>query len=245
MLWHKAWLESRGRFFVCLAMCLLPSLDLVFWQKTLLPGDIDGPQLYLKNLHTHHMGLSILWVLAAVLLGLGGLVREKAIGSSSLTLSLPVSRTYLIAVRICVGIAQAMALAVVPWNANLVISLIRGMPYSLSQAANLVFLLVTVGMVCFAAGVFVSSLVEGEYTAAALAYAPVVLQSYLFGSIEQLKKMDIFVLVTGSNYVDKQTYLFAGALPWSIIFGSILVSALMVFASVVVTDRREFGFLTR
>jgi len=52
--------------------------------------------------------------------------------------------------------------------------------------------------------------------------------------------MDIFVLVTGSNYVDKQTYLFAGALPWTIIFGSILVSALMVFASVVVTDRREF-----
>jgi hypothetical protein len=39
MLWYKAWRESRGRFFVCLALCLLPSLNLFFWQKTLLPGD--------------------------------------------------------------------------------------------------------------------------------------------------------------------------------------------------------------
>lgn len=240
MLWYKAWRECRGRFLVCLALCLLPSLNLFFWQKTLLPGDIDDPSLYFKNLYIHHVGLSILWVLSAVLLGLGGLVREKAIGSSSLTLSLPVSRTHLIAVRVCVGVSQAMALAAVPWIANLLISMFRGMPYSLSQAAYLVFLLVAVGIVCFAVGVFISSLVEGEYTAAALAYAPVVLQSYLLGSVDQLKKMDIFVLAGGGNYVNQQTYLFAGPLPWSIIFASILVSALMIFASVVVTHRRDF-----
>jgi ABC-2 type transport system permease protein len=223
-----------------MAMCLLPSLNLLFWQKALLPWEIDGPEFYLKNLHTHHVGLSVLWVLAAVLLGLGGLVREKAVGSSSLTLSLPVSRARLIAVRVAVGVSQSMLLAVVPWIGNLLISWIRGMPFSLSQAASLVFVLVGAGIVCFAAGVLISSFVEAEYTAAALAFAVVVLQSYLFGQVEQLKQLDIFVLVTGTNYINKQTYLFSGALPWSIIFGSILLSITMVFASTMIIQRRDF-----
>src|SRR5579863_421549 len=100
MLWYKAWIESRARFGVCIALCMVPALNFVFWKKNLLPGDIDGPPLYFKILSFSHIGLAIFWIFSSVLLGLGGLLREKAVGSSPFTLSLPVSRTRMVVVRV-------------------------------------------------------------------------------------------------------------------------------------------------
>jgi hypothetical protein len=47
--------------------------------------------------------LVFLWIFVVVLLGMGGIVREKAIGTSSLSLALPV-RARLMGVRVAMGV---------------------------------------------------------------------------------------------------------------------------------------------
>src|SRR5580692_9859553 len=107
---------------------LLPVYNFLVWKKFLLPGEIDDRSFYLKTLFGYHIAAALIWLFSVILLGLGGLARERAIGSSSLTLTLPVSRTYLVGVRIAVGVLQAIALAIVPWFSYFCMSHFRWTP---------------------------------------------------------------------------------------------------------------------
>lgn len=240
MLWYKAWRETQGRFFVCFALMMLPSYNFLLWKALVLAGEIDGPVVYYKTLYTHATGAAFIWVFAAMLLGWGGLLRERQVGSSSFTLTLPVSRVRLIAVRVGTGLLQTIALAVTPWIVNIAISVFRRTPFSLHQAACCILFLAGGGMVWFAAALLVSSLVENEYTAAAVTYALVVLSFVVSDKVDQLKELNPISLVTGLDYVDKQTYLFSGDLPWVTILGSLSVAILMVVAAMAITQRRDF-----
>jgi ABC-2 type transport system permease protein len=240
MLWYKAWRETRARFLVCLALMLIPVYNFLTWKKFLFPGDVDGPQLYFKTLFEHHVGAAMIWLFSAVLLGLGGIVTERATGSSSLTLSLPVSRLQVVTARAGVGILEAVALALVPWLLNCGISAYRQTPFSISQAASCFLLLAGGGMVCFTVAILVSSLVEAEYTAAAVSYGVVILSFVLSENIDRLRPLNIFALVTGLDYIDKHTYLFNGALPWPALLGSLTIAAAMLIASVAIVRRTDF-----
>lgn len=240
MLWYKAWLETRWRFLVCLALILLPAYEFFHLGTTLRSWEVDEPFPYFRRLFYSHAGSATVWQFAAIFLGLGGLVRERATGSSSLTLTLPVSRGRLVGVRVGVGVVEATALAVAPWVANLLTSAFRGTPFSASQAACCILLLAGGGMVYFAMAVLVSSVVEGEYTAVAIAFGVVILAYALSRDVEWLKALNLFPLVTGSGYVNKETFLFPEALPWSSILASLSVAGLMVFASIAIIQRREF-----
>src|SRR5215471_9203638 len=98
-----------------------------------------------------------MWVMAVVLLGMGGIVREKALGTSSLTLSLPVSRTRLMRVRVGMGVLQAVVLAVLPWATVFAVSWMARMPILIAQVGLYVLLLVGGGLIYFALAVLVSS----------------------------------------------------------------------------------------
>jgi ABC-type transport system involved in multi-copper enzyme maturation permease subunit len=185
----------------------------------------------------------IVWILSVVLLGMGGLLREKATGTSSLTLSLPVSRAHLLAVRIAVGILEAISLGVVPWVTIFLVSSAGGMPVSfmsvlLRQVSFYAFLLVAGGLVYFAMAVLVSSLVEGEYTAPAVAFGLVFLAAILFDA--WLRRFNLWRLVTGDFYIDRNTYLLSGHFPWLGTLASLFVAALMLLVSVRVIQAREF-----
>jgi ABC-2 type transport system permease protein len=180
----------------------------------------------------------IVWILSVVLLGMGGLLREKAAGTSSLTLSLPVSRAHLLGVRIAVGILEAITLGVVPWATIFVVSSAGGMPVLLRQVAFYVLLLVAGGLVYFAMAVLVSSLVEGEYTAPAVAFGLVFLAAILFDA--WLRRFNLWRLVTGDFYLDRKTYLLSGHFPWLGTLASLSVEGLMLLASVRVIQKREF-----
>jgi ABC-2 type transport system permease protein len=182
--------------------------------------------------------LVIMWVLSVVLLGMGGIVREKAIGTSSLTLALPVSRRRLLSVRVGMGIVEAMVLGLVPWTAVFCVSSFAGNPISITQVASYVLLLVGGGLVYFALAVLVSSLVSGEYTAPALAFGIVLLAAMLFDA--WLRQFNVWRLVTGDFSIDRSTYLLSEHLPWLGIFSSLSTAALMLLTSTIVVQRREF-----
>ena len=180
MLWYKAWLETRGRFLACLITLTLFCFIFVHHaQEIAFRGDglsrPGGPADFYRLLYVNQQFLVIMWVVSAVLLGMGGLVREKSVGVSTFTLSLPVSRARLFGVRVATGIFQAAALAILPWCAVFLASSSAGMPIRLSQVSSYILLLLGGGFSYFAMAILVSSFVEGEYTAPAISFGVVLL----------------------------------------------------------------------
>src|SRR5262249_54311257 len=149
---------------------------------------------------------------STVLVGMGGIVYEKAVGTSSLTLSLPVSRTRAQVVRAAVGTFEVAALGVVPWLTVFIICSAEKMPVSVNQVAFYVSLLICGGLLYFALAVLVSSLVEGTYT------APAVAIGFAFVSVivvdEWSKRLNVWRFITGGLYLDKHTFLLSAPFPW-------------------------------
>jgi ABC-2 type transport system permease protein len=130
--------------------------------------DEVSPDYYNYVFFAGHQILVMMWALAVTLIMMGGLLRERATGSSAFTLALPVSRARFMLVRIGMGLAQAVVLAIVPWVAMFMIGDIFGKTHSASQAAFYLLLLLGGGLVFFAMAVLISSLISGEYTALSL-----------------------------------------------------------------------------
>ena len=236
MLCYKAWLETRSRFLTCLATLTLFSGIFVHHAQGIIRPEWKSD--FNRLLFVNQQFLVIMWILSVVLLGMGGIVREKAIGTSSLTLGLPVSRVRLLGVRVGMGALEAIVLGVVPWIAVFVVSSFARKPISITQVASYVLLLVGGGLIYFALAVLVSSVVSGEYTAPALAFGIVLLAAMLFDA--WLRQFNVWRLVTGDFSIDRNTYLLSGHLPWLGIFSSLSIAALMLLASIIVVHRREF-----
>jgi hypothetical protein len=239
VLWYKAWLETRARFLTLLATVTAVCGFFVHHALgDLVPGwrmERDFDRLLLVNQQI----LVFLWIFGVVLLAMGGIVREKAIGTSSLTLVLPVSRARLVGIRVGLGIIEAIALGVVPWTAVFVVSSLAGMPILIAQVGLYLLLLVGGGLVYFAAAILVSSLVSGEYTAPSVAFVAILLSTILSDAYLPLC-LNNRRLVTGAFSVDTITFLLSGHLQWLGILASLFAAGLLLWASIMVVQRREF-----
>jgi len=236
VLWYKSWLETKPRFLTSLATLTLFCAVFVYHAQGLIRPEwtLDLNRLLCVNQHF----LVIMWVLSVVLLGMGGIIREKAIGTSSLTLALPVGRMRLLISRIGVGLLEAIALGLVPWLAVVGVMSIVNKSIPISQVTSYVVLLVAGGLVFFAMGVLVSSLVGGEYTAPALAFGIVLLVAII--SDAWFREYSVWRLVTGDLSINRGTYLLPQHLPWLGILASICLALLMMAASVFSLQKRDF-----
>lgn len=235
MLWYKAWLETRSRFLTCLATLSIFCAIFVGHAQTLLRPEWTAD--YNRLLFVAQQYIVIIWVLTVVLLGMGGIVREKSTGTSSLTLSLPVSRARLLMSRVGLGILQAIVLGIVPWTTIFLISSNARMPISISQVGFYLLLLIGGGLAYFAMAILISSLVEGEYTAPAVAFGLVLVTAIVFDA--WLRPYSLWRLISGDNSIDRQTYLLSH-FPWRGTLASISAAALMLLASMRIIQRREF-----
>jgi ABC-2 type transport system permease protein len=236
VLWYKAWLETRARFLTSLVIVTVISAFFVYHNQGDHPR--EWHREFYRLLFGHQQILATLWIFLVILLGMGGIVREKATGVSSFTLTLPVSKARLLGVRVGIGVIEAIVLAVVPWTAVYVICSITKMPISISQVGLYVLLLIGGGLVYFAMAVLVSSLVAGEYTAPAVAFGVALVATLLWEVY--LQPFNNRKLLTGAYSVNTSTYLLSGHLPWLGIFASLSVAALMLLASVMIVQKREF-----
>ena len=236
MLWYKAWLETRSRFLTCLATLTIFCAVFVGHAQGLIRPEWKTD--YNRLLFVTQQFVVIMWILAVVLLGMGGIVRERAIGTSSLTLSLPVSRARLLGIRIGMGVLEAIALAVVPWTTIFLVSSFSRMPILITQVGFYVLLLIGGGSAYFAMAVLVSSFVEGEYTAPAVAFGLVLLTAILFDA--WLRPFNLWRLVSGDFYIDRHTYLLSWPFPWRGALASMSAAALMLLTAIRVIERREF-----
>jgi ABC-2 type transport system permease protein len=147
MLWYKAWLETRTRFWICLVGLLLVCAFNIYFdnvvsrslvlrdgavQQALLP---HSREYYLSVLHKAHQSLSLCWVLAVTLLTMGGLLREKAVSTATLTLTLPLTRSRIGGARIGMSVVQSLALALGSWMTMCLVSGATGGTISARQAS--------------------------------------------------------------------------------------------------------------
>jgi hypothetical protein len=237
MLWYKAWLETRSRFWCSLGGMLAICSYFVFHSDRLCMP-YCRTEWYYSTLHTAHSFVCFLWIPAVTLLMMGGLVREKAVGASAFTLALPVSRMSLMRVRILTGLLQAMALAILPWAAMFLIASAIGKA-SASQAFFHLVLLASGGLVFFAVALLVSSLVEGEYTAPAVTFGILVGAAIELGD-KPLNAWSPWNFVLGTEYFDRKTALFTGSIPWLHVIAAVMLSATLSVISIKVIQKREF-----
>jgi ABC-2 type transport system permease protein len=237
MLWYKAWLETRARFIASLCgMVALPSYFM--YNDTRGVGKTAGVDWYYGSLHTGHSMIAVMWVVAVMFLMMGGLLREKAVGTAGFTLSLPVSRMHLMEVRILFGLCQAIALAVIPWGAMFLVSTVMGKATSFYQAGFHLVLL-SGGLVFFAFALLVSSVVEGEYTAPAVSFGILFADAIVLGD-KPFRVLSPLTFLMGSEIFDRRTKLLTGPIPWIHVTVSILFAAVLTAMAIAVIRRREF-----
>ena len=235
MLWYKAWLETRTRFLISLlgmtALCVYR-----VWQLDHNPEPWYKADYYYFVLRSGHQLVSLMWIVAATLLLMGGLFREKALGVSSFSLALPVSRARLMAVRIGTAFAEALALIVVPSTAMFAAAALAGPVPGLSQFLFHIVLLVGGGSVIAGVALLASSLIEGEYTAPMVSFGFAIVCGNAPKSLDFVNPVG---MMGGGPYIGAANLL-AGPIPWLHAAANLCVTALLVALSVRLVERRDF-----
>ena len=130
MVWYKAWVESRLRFLAAAAVMAAVCGAAVLGHdaiQSVLANRPAPPATYAAYVHrVSYGGLTrVLFMTFAMVLGVGGLLRERELGTSAFTLALPVARTRLVLVRAAAGLLEIAAIALIQGLA--IVTLSRGL----------------------------------------------------------------------------------------------------------------------
>jgi len=168
MLFYKAWLESRARFLLGLLAIAGLSGVFVFFnhdvRTVVTDSDVSYAEYIWRGIFKGQ--LRDIYVILVLLLGLGGLDRERSHGTVGHTLALPVSRWRLIAARGLTGIIETAVLAILPASLVPALSPFIQESYPWPLALQFGALWMAGGILIFAIGFFASVLFSGEYSAA-------------------------------------------------------------------------------
>jgi ABC-2 type transport system permease protein len=252
MLWYKAWLETRWRFLIGLALVMLSAAATVLtYQRVVtlianLPQqEASGPlgrsiaeaielsRTYRGYVWREAFGNNLLQfcTLFAVLLGTGGLLHQANGGGALFTLSLPVTRERLAGVRAATGLFELFALALAPALLLALLSNGVGQRYALLDAlahAACLFL----GAAFFFSLTFLLSTIFGDLwrpplLVLCLAFA-LGIGHWMLGAASPLG------IMTGESY-------FRGhGLPWLGLLASALLSASLLVLATKNLARQDF-----
>lgn len=255
MLLYKAWVESRWRF-VCGAVAVT-ALSILFvrlhpilipqWQVALqdphaikprwLPLGVSDYRFYIWHF-LFDFRLQNLWVLLAIVLSFGGLLREHANGAVAFSLSLPVTRNRWLLSRVSIAFLETTVLAVIPAIVVPIVSVSVGQSYPMGQGFAHGLLMAGVGSVFVGLAAFLSLILRGEYsplavTLAMLAAPYLVLQEWA-RRVSWARKIDIAHVMAGA------WLLTWGDVPWLAIVVVCLLTGLFLGLAARQGRRLEF-----
>lgn len=239
-MWHKAWLESRWRFLICLALLALIfaadmyQADLNMPRMGILPHEFNKYvwKMYFTRFH-------LLWILSALMLSMGGLVSERATGASDFSLSLPISRRRWTAIRTAMAAAQALLLAMVPVAIAPAVAAISGKSYPALEAANFSLVIFLTGCFILSLGLLYSSCFAGQYASVALGIATVfaltvvsnpVAGRYPFLSMNPVREANLNELF----------FLAPGSWPIADVVSRLVVAIILWETSIRLVEKRDF-----
>jgi ABC-type transport system involved in multi-copper enzyme maturation permease subunit len=244
VLW-KAWRESRGRFFC--ALVLLTSL--VAYAVLTSPGFLtrynahfpDKPLLYSVYVWTglFHYALEGLWVLAALVVALGGLAREKATGVALFSLALPVSSLNLFLIRAAMASAESIVLGLASALLIPALSAVVGEAYPFPQALGFGAWMSAAGLVILAFGLLISEIFEGEFTAPVVGLCSVT-AIFLGYRGHTLRGWNVFDVMSSTASINSHTQLLSGTFHWFDLAACLLFSIVLLFTAGAVVKTRDF-----
>src|SRR6266566_8440069 len=245
MLWYKAWRESRARFL--LSAAALAAICVCFvWFRADTSGGISDQRLtysvYIWRI-IYKGYLRELFMILAILLGLGGLMRERDYRTASFTLGLPVRRWQLLATRTAVGLAEIVLLAMLPAFVVPALSPLIGQAYPTSQAWAFALLWATVGTLIFAMGLLASVLFTGEFTAPVAAICGLMGYS-LIADISPVERylIDIHDVMSGIDmpYFTEATGMITGPLPWTTLVTVLFATSALIAIGARIANGQDF-----
>jgi hypothetical protein len=258
MLWHKAWLETRGRFLGGLALGLIVGVGVIYdfrATERLLPLvrnmdpaalDTSGPlgaaiKESLEAQQTfrgfvwwqwYRQNLTYLVVIFGALLGAGGLLAKS--GSATLfTLSLPVSRNRLLGTRAAIGLAELLAIAIVP---SLVLPMLApsiGQSYSVIDVLAHGVCMFIVGSVFFS----LAALLSNDY---ADLWRPVLIACVVAAALGMLEYVPAIAPYGIFHVMNGETYYRHAGLPWIGLIVSAGITAALLRTAAVNLAHRDF-----
>ena len=257
MLWHKAWRETRGRFIAALliltamagsnvydylaAQKLLPRLNVATEAPVAVATGLAGMIREAIEIQKDFRGfvwfqafrqnLTQMGVFFAVLLGCGGLLHESSKGSALFTLSLPVTRRQLLGARTGTGLAQLLAISIIPPLAISVLAPTVGQRFSIVDALAHGVCIFFVAAVFYSLAAFLSTLFADIWRpmliaigiACALAFASFV-----------VPQINIFSVMNGESYFR------TGSLPWTGFVISAVIATALLYSAAETLERRDF-----
>lgn len=245
MLWYKAWRESRVRFLLSAVALTVICASFVFFHRNASSGISDEPLSYPVYIWriTYRGYLRDLFMILAILLGLGGLTRERDQRTAGFTLTLPVSRWRLLITRTLVGLGQVVLLATLPAIVLPLLSPLIGQVYPSSQAWDFTVLWAIVGSLIFAMSLLASVLFPGEFTAPVAAILGLTGYSFL-ADVRPVERYltDIHDIMSGTDmpYFAERTGLLTGSLPWPTLFALLLAASALIAIGARITNRQDF-----
>jgi ABC-type transport system involved in multi-copper enzyme maturation permease subunit len=244
VLW-KAWRESRARFFC--AWVLLTSL--VVYAVFTSPGFLnrynahfpDKPLLYSVYVWTglFHYALEGLWILAALVVTLGGLAREKATGVALFSLALPIGRLQLFLIRATMAFVQSIVLGLTSALLVPVLSALVGEVYPFSQALGFGVWMSGAGLVILAFGLLISEVFEGEFTVPVVGLCSIT-AIFLSYRGHVLHGWNVFDAMSATASINPQTQLLTGSFHWIDMAACVLLSIGLFFTTSAVVKMRDF-----
>ncbi len=257
MLWYKSWLETRWRFLIGFVVLLVLACGIVLQYPTVrrlmpLADSIGAAQgagrlgRVIKNaveIQRDYRGfvwyqwvrqnLAQTWTLFAALLGSGGLLARSSGAGTMFTLSLPVRRSTFVRVRAATGLAELLALALVPTLLLTILSPSIGEHYGIGDAIVHAGCIFVGGAVFYCLALLLSTLFGDLWRPALLACAAAIVMAGCEALLLGGSRYGIFGAMTA------ETYFRTGALPWPGLLVSAAASAAMFYATVLNINQLE------
>jgi len=242
MLLYKAWRESRLGFLlsvsafavICTLLCLFPRTD------------VQGKYTYTQTIFLTYAGvLRNVFLLLTILLGLGGLLRERSYGTVAYTLTLPVRRSRFILARAVVGFAELSALALVPAVLLPVFAVWSHHSYpSIPQALKFAILWIGCATIFFAFGLLLSTFVPGDYPAAAACLISLFVYLIVleFAPLEKFPSLDLYNVMAAWHmpYFSGRDTCSIIYLPWETLSIVALLAVTTVAGAALIVEHQDF-----
>jgi ABC-type transport system involved in multi-copper enzyme maturation permease subunit len=249
----KYWTESRSRFALSLAALFVICAGLVAWQEPIRaqlltrgPAGDDAAFLRSYAAYIHRFLYSgsaqPMCQFFALVLGLGGLLRERELRTAGWTLALPVRRWQLVWARAVVGLSQVVLLALLPAMVVPAGSAMVGETYAFEQAISHSALWIATHGLVFAMALLLSTLIAGQLTAL-LAGALLLVAQAGVAALPALRPwrlgLNAIANGTGMPYLDPHTGLLT-ALPWTRLTVMSILVVLLIALAARVSERQDF-----
>ncbi len=256
MLWYKAWLETRWRFLIGLVLLALSACAVVVGYPEVVKLLSSVPTIEVNGeigrrikdvvelsrsyrgyvwSQWFHQNLLQTWTIFAVLLGTGGLLSQASSGGGALfTLSLPVTRNQLLAVRAATGLAELAILAFVPSLVLPALSPAIGESYSVADVLVHGACLFVAGTVFFSLAFLLSTVFNDVWRPLLLALGVAIAIGLAEQVSRDLSRYGVFRVMSAEVYVRE------GGVPWLGLLLSAAVSLSMLYAATKNIARQDF-----